>query len=528
MRTTEIDVLVIGSGFGAAAPALRLAHAGADVLMIEKGKHIDPTKDFRQTQDPRYLSQYLKSVSGEHLNLTYAEALGGGSGFYEMVALRAPAVVFDQRDPNGVSLWPAGVDRRVLDRYYDIGESMLHVQQIPVERVPKTGLVFARLMRNLGYSCDRARYAARGCLGSGYCIAGCVYGAKQSLLVTYLPQAVDAGVRIDTDVEAIAIRPLVQVQTTARGGRLAHVPLRYEVLCRDTRSGEYRRIHTRILILGAGTLGTARLLLASRQFLGFLGDQVGQNVAFNGSAKAAGLLPDGFPSGDMFSGQSHPGMISYEFLDTLGLTIAACKPLPIQAVAAARLHLDGDPRHPAWWGDAHTDLMRQYRERLIVIYALGLTAPLGRIVARADGGVDVDLAVTPELRRYYRETHELLHDILRRNGCRIVQAQMRRVDGSLYDDVFFSSAHFVGSCRMADSKQHGVVDRHGEVFDYPGLYVSDGAAIPSSLAVNSSNTILANAERIAAGIVERYVVEPRPPVISSRAGDRARGRAGMR
>jgi cholesterol oxidase len=62
----------------------------------------------------------------------------------------------------------------------------------------------------------------------------------------------------------------------------------------------------------------------------------------------------------------------------------------------------------------------------------------------------------------------------------------------------------MGSCRMADSADRGVCDTKGEVFGYPGLYVSDGAAIPSSLAVNSSLTILANAERIALGIVSRH------------------------
>lgn len=517
MRTTETEVLVIGSGFGAAAPALRLAQAGLEVLVIEKGKHIDPTQDFRQTQDPRYLLQYLKSASGPQLNLTFAEGLGGGSGFYEMVALRAPSAAFAQRDAEGIPLWPAGVDRVVLDRYYDLADRMLRVEQIPVARVPKTGLVFARLMRNLGYSCDRARYAVRGCLGSGYCVTGCIYGAKQSLLVTYLPQAVEAGARIETGIDAMAIRPLVQVQATAREGRLAAIPLRYEVFCRDSRSGEHRRIRTKILILGGGAYGTARLLLASRARLAFLGDQVGRNVAFNGSVKAAGMLPEEFPSADMFTGQSHPGMISYQFLDSRGITIAACKPLPIQAVAAARLHLDGDPREPAWWGAAHTDLMRQYRHRFVVLYALGLTPPLGRIVSRGGDAVDVELEATDGLRRYYRETHDLLHDILRRNGCRVVETAMRRSDGSLYDDLFFSSAHFVGSCRMADSKRRGVVDRHGEAFDYPGLYVADGAAIPSSLAVNSSHTILANAERIAAGIVHRYLADA-PVVIAAASG----------
>ena len=38
---------------------------------------------------------------------------------------------------------------------------------------------------------------------------------------------------------------------------------------------------------------------------------------------------------------------------------------------------------------------------------------------------------------------------------------------------------------------------------YPGLYITDGSAIPSSLAVNTSLTILANAERIAAAMLSR-------------------------
>jgi choline dehydrogenase-like flavoprotein len=514
MRTDWTEVLVIGSGFGAAAPALRLARAGLQVTMLEKGRRIDPYKDFRQTQDPRYLLQYLKSLSGENLNLTYAEGLGGGSGFYEMVALRAPSLVFQQRDAAGVSLWPAGVDRAALDPYYDIADEMLHVEQIAEDMIPKSGLVFARMMRNLGYSCERARYAVRGCLGSGYCITGCVYGVKQSLLVTYLPQVVEAGVRIETNIEAMSVRPLVRVQGTARAGRMSGVPHRYEVLCRDTVNGEYRRVRAKLLVVAAGSLGSARLLLASRDRLAFLGDQVGRNLAFNGSVKAAGMLPDGFPEGDMFVGRSHPGMISYEFLDSRHITIAASKPLPVQAVAAARLRLDGDEREPAWWGTAHTELMRRYRHRLMVIYALGMTAPLGRLTAHGGSSLRVDLEVTDDLRRYHEETLHLLHDILRRNGCRIVDADMRRQDGTRYGDPFFSSAHFVGTCRMADSERRGVVDRHGEAFAYPGLYVTDGAAIPSSLAVNTSQTILANAERIAAEIVRRYASEPLAPMVA--------------
>ena len=152
METVRTDVLVIGSGFGAAAPALRLAEAGLAVTMIEKGPHIDHTRDFRQTQDPQYLLKYLHGLSGDHLSLTYAEALGGGSGFYEMVSLRAPSLAFRQRDDSGRALWPAGLDRTSLDPYYDRAEGMLRVEQIVPHEVPKSRLVFSLMMKNLGYS----------------------------------------------------------------------------------------------------------------------------------------------------------------------------------------------------------------------------------------------------------------------------------------------------------------------------------------------------------------------------------------
>src|SRR2546428_1839411 len=124
-----------------------------------------------------------------------------------MVSVRAPSVAFDQLDAQGHRLWPEGLDRAALDPYYDLAERMLHVSQNPLAEVPKTGLVFAQLMKNLGYSVDRARYAVRGCQGSGFCVTGCVYGAKQSLFLNYLPQAVEAGAEIETHLAAPPVHP---------------------------------------------------------------------------------------------------------------------------------------------------------------------------------------------------------------------------------------------------------------------------------------------------------------------------------
>ncbi|MGE5144787.1 MAG: GMC oxidoreductase [Acidobacteriota bacterium] len=503
MGVIHTDVLVIGTGFGAAAPALRLAQAGLRVIVLEKGPHISPCKDFRQTQDPKYILRYIKGLSGDHLNFTYAEGLGGGSGFYEMVSLRAPSLVFQQRDEDGRLLWPAAVDRAALDPYYVIAERMLKVEQIGEHEVPKSGLVFSMLMKNLGYSCDRARYAVQHCIGSGFCTTGCIYGNKQSLHLNYLPQAVSAGAKVECGVEALSIHPLADPRSTERHRNLAHLDERYEVLARRA-NGATARYRAKIVVLGGGTVGTARLLLASRPFLGLLSDHVGRHIAMNGSVKAAGVLPEGVPDGDMFTGRSHCGMISYHFLESHGVTISSARAMPINVAGTTHVRLAGDPREPAYWGQANVDLMKIFRRRVIVIYSLGFTPPAASLELGDDGRLCASLDLGPALRRYRETTQSLLHDILLRNGCRIIDVNFIDGSGREYPDPYFSTAHHVGSCRMADDSERGVTDASGEVFDHPGLYVSDGASIPSSLAVNTSLTILANAERIAAGILERY------------------------
>jgi enediyne biosynthesis protein E9 len=503
METIHADILIIGTGFGAAAPALRLATAGAKVVMLEKGPRI-ATSDFRQTSDPKYVLKYLKGTAGDHLSLTYAEALGGGSGFYEMVSLRAPSAAFDQVEPGGRRLWPEGLDRQALDPYYERAETMLHVAQMAPEEVPKTGLVFAQLMKNLGYSADRARYAVRGCRGSGFCVTGYIYGAKQALFLNYLPQAVSAGAKIETDIEAVAIHPLRELRHP-RSSVLREIPYRYEIVARRrTGKHEIRRYVARIVILGGGTVGTARLLLQSKPSLPFLSEHVGRNIAYNGSVKAAAVLPEGFPDGDMFTGRTHPGMVSYEFLASHGITVHAVKALPLMLVSAAHLRPANRSRISGWWGAPHGDLMRELRHRVIILDAFGLTPPGGSLELADGDKLGLSLPLDSSLERYHRRTKEVLESILVRNGCRLIHADF--LDKSLQpkQGIHFTTAHQVGSCRMADAKTNGVVDANGEVFDYPGLYVSDGAAIPSSLAVNTSLTILANAERIADGVAERY------------------------
>jgi choline dehydrogenase-like flavoprotein len=497
MSTIRTEILDIGSGFGGAAAALRMAQAGFQVVMVEKGRRIRPERDFQQTQDPQYLLRFIRSIRGDNINFVYGEGLGGGSGFYEMVSLRAPSIAFDQRTRDGRRLWPAGLDRRTLDPYYELAERMMHVKQIEPREIPKSGLAFSLLMKGLGYSVDRVPYSVRGCVGHSYCVAGCTAGAKVTLHGTYLEPACRAGVKILTDIEALSLSTLEGRDSAGSAERNMHrIPFRYRVQCSDSTTGNPLVIDAKIVMLGGGTVGTARLLLNSRSGLTTLSPHVGKNIAVNGTVKSLGILPEDFPDADMFTGRSHPGVISYQFLESRGITISTAKPLPVDAVSYANLVMEGETRTPSWWGAPKVEIMKLYRRRALPIYALGLTTPSAELRPTRRGHVLPSFHLDDEFRTYYRETLELLHSIYRRNGARLVKISILDGEGVAYPDIHVTTAHMTGSCRMADSPRQGVTDATGEVFRNPGLYIVDGAAIPSSLAVNPYLTILANAERI--------------------------------
>jgi choline dehydrogenase-like flavoprotein len=102
---------------------------------------------------------------------------------------------------------------------------------------------------------------------------------------------------------------------------------------------------------------------------------------------------------------------------------------------------------------------------------------------------------------------QAMRALLARAGCRLVKVTPTNLDGSVKTERQFGSAHHVGSCRMGDSPARGAVDADGELFGHPGIFVTDGAAIPAAPGVNPSLTILANAERIAARLCARYTQE---------------------
>jgi choline dehydrogenase-like flavoprotein len=85
-------------------------------------------------------------------------------------------------------------------------------------------------------------------------------------------------------------------------------------------------------------------------------------------------------------------------------------------------------------------------------------------------------------------------DILERDG-------LSRVMPWTNDLVGAYTVHMLASCRIGDDPSTSALDDRHELRDHPGIFVTDGSAVPGALTVNPALTIAALAERAMPGIV---------------------------
>ena len=129
MTTRTTDVLIVGSGFGAAAPALRLAQAGLRVTILEKGPATGPgdyQADPGSTLRAALPQEPLRAVGSASPMPRRSAAARDSMRWFPCAHQR---LAFEQRDRFGERLWPADLDRTMLDPWYERAERMLRVSR---------------------------------------------------------------------------------------------------------------------------------------------------------------------------------------------------------------------------------------------------------------------------------------------------------------------------------------------------------------------------------------------------------------
>jgi cholesterol oxidase len=559
------DAIVIGSGFGGSVMAYRLAKEHMRVCLLERGKKYPPGK-FPRT--PHEMSaNFWDPSAGLHglfniwsfkgLDAVVASGLGGGSLIYANVLLRKDPSWFTQSDEDGADEedWPITYDQ--LARHYKAVEDVLKPVLYPFESAPynttRKTIEFRRAAEKLGLELHKTPLGVtfhnqagdlalgepigskqynlhhrerRTCTLCGECDIGCNSGSKNTLDHTYLSMAEDCGAWIRPRCEAEVIRPLPN-----GGYQVTYIERRLDDEGKRRNKDDLPRKHLTCdqLILSAGALGSTHLLLQNKHRFSRISERVGTRFSGNGDILTVARKryfhaqpPDIFEAvhgpvitssiripdhvdldqedgdsnqrGHYIQDAGFPLALSW-FLHTLDLPRAiwaARKPL----LKFVGQHLLGHPDPDA---SAEVAALFGYNRRsagIMPLLGMGRDIPNG--VMRIKGS-------KIELTRPWKKWNTDYFMSVSQTMLQITEKLNAKFTRSLYYPFRRSvTAHPLGGCPMGSTISQGVVDSHGEVFNYPGFFIADGSVMPGPVGPNPSLTIAALADRFADKVIENY------------------------
>ncbi|MDQ4104646.1 MAG: alpha/beta fold hydrolase [Actinomycetota bacterium] len=536
------EVVVVGSGYGGAIAASRLARAGRQVCLLERGKELRPgeypdtSPEVMDEMQIDFPACHVGSRTGlydmrvnDDLNVFLGCGLGGTSLVNANVSLRADPRVFD--DPR----WPTGLRAdlpTLMEDGYRRAEEMLKPTTLPDSVVGLTKLEaladsstalpgkFNRVLINVTFA-DRVNHVGveqKACTLCGDCVSGCNYGAKNSVLMNYLPDARNHGATIFT-------RAAVRFVQRKDNRWLVH----YQVLDtgRELFDAAPLFVSADIVVLAAGALGTTEILLRSAENGLPLSDQVGQRMTGNGDVLAFSYNSDqevngigwGHRDRDESGGEvGRVGPCITGIIDNRGqsdleqgmvieegsIPGALADQLPLALVAVARASgIDTDPG----LADRIKELAREQESLLLGPYGGAVRNTQTYLVMSHDDGNGRAVLERDRLRIHWPDVgaqpvFDQISEALQRATAALGGTYLTSPIWNKLLGERLVTVHPLGGCVMAEDARRGVVNHKGQAFVGPhgnavhdGLYVADGSVIPRPLGVNPLLTISALAER---------------------------------
>jgi choline dehydrogenase-like flavoprotein len=507
------DVLVVGSGFGGAIAAYHLAAGGASVTVLERGPWLTGN-DFEH--DFMLGSSYTRVfdfVIGDGMSLLGGNCVGGGSVVYFATMPRAPRFVFDRRGSINRRMWPASITRDTLDPWYDKVAEALPITSQTWDKVPYAGGLFAAACRHAGRTANAAPTAVdvATCTNCNWMMAGCRFDAKRSLLLNYLPAAQAYGAEI---------RPLHEVQRIERtddGG--------YRVHYRIVDGEDYRILHdagsldAKVVVLAAGAGATPVILQRSEPELGTMPHAVGRYFSGNGERLNTAVFDEdkvrqvlGLSRADGRAYEAYqigrgPTVASWDRLDAAlpEFERYSLEQLYFPPALGTILAQVADAEGPSWFGKQKKEMLRRWKSWMTVFIMSeddneGVFGPppetgnAHRFSQQMLGHGPLRYEPTANTRRGWSLADADIKDILERDGLSKVMPWTNDLVGAY-------TVHPLASCRIGDDPATSALDDRHELRNHPGIFVTDGSAVPGALTVNPASTIAALAERAIPGIV---------------------------
>ena len=516
------DVIVVGSGYGGGVSAMRLARAGKRVAVIERGREVVTGEFPSRFPDMRHEMQVtgprvsmgsqtgLYDVRlGDDMHVLVGRGLGGGSLVNAGVALRPDARVF--ADP----VWPGQIRQDgLLDEGYARARRWLRPSRDPeaathakyqalhtASAAVGTPPIAPEIVVGFADTVNPAGIAQPACTRCGDCCAGCNVGAKNTVALTYLPEAVRHGAELFTHGRVSHVTP------RSGGGWTVHID-------RIDKPGDGHAaqltLSADMVILAAGTLGSTEILLRSRDRGLALSECLGKRFSANGDIIAFGY---GAKVPVNAIGVGHPAKIE-------GMRVGAAVSGQIEIV---------DPDDLANSITIQEGVLPSALAPVLPVMFIPNGRLLGALQSLVSGVYKGPFA---GLQTFFAVSHDSAGGTFRLDGDRLalawpgarnepvyqrldaaLAALVGNVGGSYVKNPLAGSvmgdqpatAHPLGGSTMGVERDAGTVDHAGHVFDggagkgatavHAGLHVIDGAIIPRSLGVNPLLTITALAER---------------------------------
>lgn len=515
-------VTVIGSGYGASIIAARLSkslRADMRICMLERGREWLPGsfpdtfentwRNTRQQMTGPTKGQVVNPLGlfdisfNDEINILSGSALGGTSNINASVAIKPEPAVFEQ------SRWPAALrDPNTLDPYFERAANELSLSRSGFDSTPKIRIRRLAAERSsadprsfslppLSVMYDyrhldqqmrnRQGMLQRACTQCGDCITGCNVGAKNTLVYNYLPIAKWNGTEMYTQVNVDSIEKRQGYYRI----NLSYIDDSHHEITHHKLS-----INSKIVVLGAGSPGSAKILMNSQNEKFEFSESLGQNWSANGDAIGF-VLKTEQPSHIAGFGTDPP---SY---GPVGPTVQSTTHFYDSPELKDRFIIQ-DAAIPRGVVKLFEPLMKNRDlTNTMAMLAMGHDEGIGK-VAWKDGRYQI---VWPGLKKsaYRMNMFKQFERFAAAHGGRYKRLKLF---GSNLVTV-----HPLGACAMSDNPACGTVNQFGQIYDghrggcsdsltglpqvHSGLYVADASVIPSALGVNPLMTISAVSERIA-------------------------------
>ncbi len=505
-RSFEADVVIVGSGAGGGVTAEILARSGLSVIVVEEGA-LKSSRDFRMREAEAYPALYQESAArktvDKGINILQGRTVGGSTVVNWTSSFRTPPATLDwwRRHYALPDSMP-----EALAPWFAMMEARLHIADWP-GAPNENNAVLRRGAEKLGISTGLIRRNVNGCWNLGYCGMGCPTNAKQSMLVTTIPAALEQGALLVT--RARAQRFAIQ------GERIE------ELLCQALDvpgvrpTGRMLRLRARHFVVAGGAINSPALLLRSKA--PDPSGQLGRRTFLHPTIISAAFFPQrveawaGAPQtvySDHYLAGPMDGPIGYK--------------------------LEAPPLHPLLlattmngFGESHAAMMRDFPHLagMLALLRDGFHegAPGGSVRLRGDGSPELDYPMSSYLwdgaRRALLTMAEIqfaagasgvqpAHEMARRyTSWREAKAAIAALPQGL-QLTRVASAHVMGGCAMSGDERLGVTTPEGRYRGLANLSVHDGSLFPTSLGANPQLTIYGLAARLASGLAASLTGRP--------------------